>query len=134
MARQGDKDRLGCTILAVVLLPFIVGLAYVLVMAVWRIGRALFTRGLPLLASGDAGAWKLVLFLSPLVATIAFIIWHAGRDGPSPVPGRRVYQGEDWVWQPDSQEFSGTRPGPGNPPTPKQGWDDRDGDDAGPGR
>ncbi|MGW2564305.1 hypothetical protein ACWCXB_34910 [Streptomyces sp. NPDC001514] len=56
MFRQDKGDVLGRTLLAVVFLPFIAGLVYVLVVAAWLVGRALSTRGVPLLASGDAGA------------------------------------------------------------------------------
>ncbi|MFJ3583305.1 hypothetical protein ACIPPS_13875 [Streptomyces sp. NPDC090127] len=125
MSRQGKRDRWSCAIMTVMFLPFVAGLAYVVVGAAWRAGRALWTRGFPLLAEGDAGAWKAVAFFSPLVAAIAFIVWHVGRDGgPNPRPGRKVYQGEDWIWVPDDTPD----PGPGLGPRP---CPDRDGGSAG---
>lgn len=102
--RRGRVDK-GCLGIGLVFLPFALGLGYVLVMAAWRFGRFLWTTGGPRLSEGDPAAWTvlgLVLFLS---AVIALIYWHAGRDGgPNPVPGRAVYHGEDWHWEPDPTE------------------------------
>ncbi|MFF6776510.1 hypothetical protein ACFY8W_23540 [Streptomyces sp. NPDC012637] len=105
MRRRGSVDK-GCLAIALVFLPFALGLGYVLVMVAWRLGRYLWTTGGPRLAAGDPAAWAvlgMVLFFS---AVIALIHWHAGRDGgPNPVPGRAVHQGEDWYWEADPIEY-----------------------------
>ncbi|MGW7413857.1 hypothetical protein [Streptomyces sp. NPDC054863] len=96
----------GCLGLGLVFLPFGLGLGYVLVMAVWRLGRFLWTTGGPRLAEGDPMAWTALCMVLFFVAVVAFIHWDAGRNGgPSPRPGRTVHQGEDWYWQPDRIEY-----------------------------
>ncbi|MFF5504563.1 hypothetical protein ACF1E9_12790 [Streptomyces roseolus] len=104
MDRKGvDK---GCLGLGLIFLPFAVGLGYALLMMAWRLGRYLWTTGVPRLAEGDAGAWTVFGMVLFLVAVVAFIHWLAGRDGgPSPRPGRAVHQGEDWYWKADPIEY-----------------------------
>ncbi|MEU3607502.1 hypothetical protein AB0E83_18970 [Streptomyces sp. NPDC035033] len=96
----------GCLAVGVVFLPFGLGLGYVLVMAVWRFGRYLWTTGGPRLAEGDPAAWTVLGMVLFFVAVVAFIHWHAGRDGgPNPLPGREVHRGEDWYWEAERVEY-----------------------------
>ncbi|MFD8013539.1 hypothetical protein [Streptomyces sp. NPDC058955] len=115
--RRGGVDK-GCLGLGLVFLPFALGLGYVAVMAAWRLGRFLWTTGVPRLATGDPGAWIALGMVVFLLVVIALIHGHAGRDGgPSPVPGRRVYQGEDWHWEPDPVEYPPNRGHDPRPPS-----------------
>ncbi|MFC8896558.1 hypothetical protein [Streptomyces cinereoruber] len=108
---RGSVDK-GCLALGLVFLPFVLGLGYVLVMMVWRLGRFLWTTGGPRLAEGDPMAWTVLGMVLFFVAVVVFIHWDAGRDGPNPRPGRAVHQGEDWYWEPDRIEY---------PPKPEGG-------------
>ncbi|MFD0369659.1 hypothetical protein [Streptomyces sp. NPDC059071] len=113
--RSVDK---GCLGIGLVFLPFALGLGYVLVVAAWRFGRFLWTTGGPRLAEGDPAAWAVLGTVLFLGAVIALIHWHAGRDGgPSPVPGRRVHQGEDWHWEPDPIDYPPRRETDTRPPS-----------------
>ncbi|MFJ5711604.1 hypothetical protein [Streptomyces sp. NPDC093105] len=118
MRREGvDK---GCLGLGLVFLPFALGLGYVAVMAVWRLGRYLWTTGVPRLAEGDPTAWTALGMAGLLVVVIALVYWHAGRDGgPSPLPGRVVHQGEDWRWEPDPIAYP-PKPRPAAPGAPRR--------------
>lgn len=118
--RRGSVDK-GCLGIGLVFLPFAIGLGYVLVMAAWRIGRFLWTTGGPRLAEGDPTAWIAFGMVFFLMAVIGLIHWHAGRNGgPNPVPGRAVYEGEDWRWEPDPIEYPPERNSDDTrrPPTP----------------
>ncbi|MFC8626171.1 hypothetical protein [Streptomyces anulatus] len=101
---RGNVDK-GCLGLGLFFLPFGLGVGYVLVVATWRFGRFLWTTGGPRLAEGDPKAWAAVGVVLFFVGVVAFIYWDAGRNGgPNPQPGRKVYQGEDWYWQPDDHK------------------------------
>ncbi|WP_282696361.1 hypothetical protein [Streptomyces sp. CC208A] len=114
---RGNLDK-GCLAVGLVLLPFLLGLGYVLVVAAWRLGRYLWTTGGPRLAEGDPAAWTVAGMVLFFVAVVALIHWDAGRNGgPNPRPGRAVHQGEDWYWEPDPTEPPPKpKPGPEHPP------------------
>ncbi|MFE2290047.1 hypothetical protein [Streptomyces sp. NPDC059452] len=101
-----EKSDKACLVLGLVLLPFCLGLGYVVVGAAGRLGRFLWTEGGPLLAEGNLKAWAVLGMVLFFVAVVAFINWDAGRNGgPSPRPGRMVYRGEDSYWEADPIEY-----------------------------
>ncbi|MFJ6613986.1 hypothetical protein ACIQPT_27310 [Streptomyces sp. NPDC091289] len=104
--KKREKMEPACLAFGLVVLPFCLGVGYVLVVLAWRLGRFLWTDGGRLLAEGDPKAWVLLGMVLFFVAVVAFINWDAGRNGgPSPRPGRAVHWGEDWHWVADPIEY-----------------------------
>ncbi|MYR78576.1 hypothetical protein K7395_25290 [Streptomyces filamentosus] len=117
---EREKMDMACLAYALVVLPFLLGLGYVVVVGAWRLGRFLWTDGGPLLAEGDPKAWTALGMVLFFVAVVAFITWDAGRNGgPNPRPGRKVYRGDDWHWEVDQTEYpQKPKDDPRRPPFP----------------